>query len=257
MTNYIHSGYYGLYGSPFNLKNEYNKTSIYCISSRFNTAMVIIPLAANFFRDVINIVRFNQVRKIYLVATDIGIMGISDYFLTWKYITFKLRRKCTILSKYLPENFISDAFKADIERNIYDRFNIEIYRSNIDVTSINIELTKNQVKHAAPFLCDVVVEDGYKKRLITCEMNKHKAKFLGENPNIYDEIHMPYIEGPYGGWTYHELIKEYPILSRKVIVNQFQSDDEWHHADKVHVPVGGVFKYDFIQAEHVEWKSRT
>ena len=246
MQEYVHSGYYHIYRPPYSLMHPYHNSSVYCVSSRFNTVLVLIPLVPSFYKDVINIVQNSSARTIYLIAPDIGLPFVSDYYLCWDTITNKYRRVCKIFSKYMVENFTYGPFKADIIRNENDHLSIDTDRSAIDLGTISISFTKAYVSSAAPFSCDVILQDTYKKRLFVGEMNEHKAEFLNKNRNIYDEIHMPYITGNYGGWTYKKLIQKYPALITKVVCNQFASNEEYLYAKEHGIRIGEAFNNDFI-----------
>ncbi len=248
MQAYVHSGYYNIYRPPFSLSDVGNhKSSIYCVSDRFNTALVIIPLVPAFYKDVIDIVKNSPARHIYLIAPDVGISFISDYYLAWDTINKTLRKSCKIFSKYVIENFARADFKSDIIRAENDSISINIPRSEIDVGTIDITFSKKYVKAYAPFSCDIILNDGYKKRIFVGEMNHLKAKWFIENKNSFDEIHMAYMTGNYGGMTYLKLIQEFPTLVSKVYCNQFASTDEFLYARSRGVSVGGEYKNDFIQ----------
>ena len=246
MQDYVHSGYYGIYRPPYSLYNKYHKASIYCVSDRLNSALIIIPLVPSFYKDVIDIAKSQPARKIYLIASDIGVAFASDYYLAWNTITNDIRKSCKIFSKYMIENYTRSDFKSSIIRSANDNISIDIPRSDIDAGTIDITLTKEYVSAASPFSCDIIVNDTYKKRLFVGEMNKHKAMHLNENRNKYDEIHMPFITGNYAGMTYNELLKEYPALVSKTFCNQFASYEEFAYAKSLGINIGGAFNNDFI-----------
>jgi hypothetical protein len=246
MQTYVHSGYYGIFRPPHSLESTYHRSTIYCVSDRFNISLVIIPLVPAFYKDVIDIVRKHKARHIYLIAGDIGVAFASDYYLAWDTITNVLRRKCQIFSKYMIENYSRADFKSDIIRTENDNISIEVPRSNNDVGTIDITLTKAFVHGAAPFSCDIILNDTLKKRLFIGEMNKHKACYLNEHRDEYDEIHMPFITGNYAGMTYNALLKSYPALVSKIICNQFASDEEYEYAKSRGVHIGGAVDNDSI-----------
>jgi len=241
MQNFVHSGYYGLFRPPYSLTNPSYKSSIYCMSDLYNTVLIVIPLVPAFYRDVINIVKNHIARNIYLVAPDIGVTFASDYYLAWDTITNTFRKTCKIFSKYMIENYVRADFKSDIIRTENDNISLYVPRSNKDIGTINISLTKEYVSSAAPFSCDIIVNDTYKKRLFVGEMNDHKANFLNENKSVYDEVHMPYITGNYGGMTHNELLKKYPALVNKIYCNQFASSEEFSYAKSRGIQIGGVY----------------
>lgn len=247
MQQYVHSGYYSIYRPPFSSTSPNTKSTIFCVSDRFNTALVIIPLVPSFYNDVIEIVKKHPARNIYLVATDIGIVFASDFYLSWEMITKKLRKDCTIFSKYMVENYTRADFKSAILRTKNDNLSINIPRSDLDEGVIDITLTKNYVSTAAPFSCDLILNDTMKKYLFVGEMNIHKAEYLNSNLDEYDEIHMPYITGNYHGMTYNETLKKFPKLVNKLLCNQFASYEEYQCAKSLGVKVGGAFKYDSVQ----------
>ena len=246
MQEYIHSGYFHLYRPPYSLASEIHRTCIYCISDRFNTTLVIIPLTGAFYKGVIDLVKQHTARHIYIVAPDIGVAFVSDYYLVWDTITKSLRRSCKIISKYMPENISRSDFIADIIRTKNDNISIEIPRSELDVGTIDITLSKAYVSSTTPFACDIILNNTNKKILFTGEMTELKAEFLAENTATYDEIHMPYIMGMYGGYSYDELTAKYPELRSRIYCNQFSSDEEYRYAKEHGVKVGGAYNNDFI-----------
>ena len=246
MQEYVHSGYYNIYRPPYSLYEKTHRSSIYCISDRLNSVLIIIPLVPSFYRDVIEIVKRHPARNIYLVAADIGITFASDFYLSWYTITNDIRKSCKIFSKFMIENYTRSDFKSAIIRNSNDNISIDIPRSIIDEGTIDITLTKAYVSSASPFSCDVILNDTYKKRLFVGEMNLSKAKYLNEHRDEFDEIHMPYITGNYAGMTYNETLKMFPALITKIFCNQFASYEEFTYAKSVGVKVGGAFNNDFI-----------
>ena len=246
MQKYVHSGYYHIYRPPYSLSSERHSATLYCVSDRFNSLLIIIPLVPSFYKSVIDLVKQHPARKIYLIAPDIGIPFVSDYYLTWETITKNIRKSCKIFSKYMVENFSRSDFITDIIRTENDNISFNICRSEIDVGTIDITFTKDYVSSASPFACDVILDDTYKKILFVGEMNDHKAEYLNANPNMYAEIHMAYITGNYGGLTYTKTVSEYPNLLSKVYCNQFASNEEFEYAVKNGIRVGGAFNNDFI-----------
>lgn len=244
--DYVHSGYYSIFRPPYSLNHIYHHSSIYCVSSRFNAVMIIIPLVQSFTKDVIDIAERTPARTIYLVAPDIGVGFISDYHNSWKYIKYNLRKECKIFTKFMPENYINSDFKADIIRTENDNLSIDIPRSNLDVGTIDITFSKQFVCSSAPFACDIILNDTYKTRYFVSEINEHKAKYLYENKDSFDEIHIAYITSNYGGWTYQELMKKYPILVSKIYCNLFGSYEEYTYAKSKNIRVGGAYNNDFI-----------
>lgn len=241
MQEYVHSGYYNLYRPPYSLCNNNFRSTIYCVSDSFNSILVIIPLVPSFYRDVIDIAKNTPARNIYLIASDIGVVFASDYYLAWNTITNNIRKSCKIFSKFMIENYVRSDFKSCIIRNEKDNISFDIPRSELDAGTIDITLTKAYVSAASPFSCDIILNDTYKKILFVGEMNDQKAKYLNENRDLYDEIHMPFITGNYNGMTYNELLKNYPALVTKLYCNQFASYEEFTYAKSFGVKVGGVY----------------
>lgn len=246
MQDYVHSGYYGIYRPPYSLSNSSQRSTIYCVSDRFNSVLILIPLVPSFYKDAIDAAKNHPARHIYLIAPDIGVAFASDYYLTWDTITNNLRKSCKIFSKYMIENFVRSDFKSDIIRSANDNISIEVARSATDLGTIDISLTKAFVSSAAPYCCDVILNDTYRKKLFVGEMNNYKAKYLNDNRDMYDEIHMPYLTGNYGGMSYGQLIRKYPALVTKIFGNQFASYEEFAYAKSMGIRVGGAFNNDFI-----------
>ena len=246
MQDYVHSGYYNIFRPPYSLSNTSHRSSIYCVSDRLNTMLVIIPLVPSFYIDAINIIKKSATRHIYLIAPDIGIGFVSDYYQTWYTTTKTFRKECKIFSKYMPENFTREDFKSDIIRNENDSISFDVPRSDIDAGTISIEFSKKFVNSASPYSCDVILNDTYKKRIFCGEMNNQKAKYFNENKQEFDEIHMPYITGNYGDMTYDEVIKKFPALVSKIVCNSFASLEEYRYARERIVSIGGAFNSDFI-----------
>ena len=242
MQDYVHSGYYNIYRPPYSLTNNTHRSTIYCVSDRFNATLILVPLVPSFYRDVIEIVKNHPARYIYLIAPDVSIAFVSDYYLAWNDITKVFKRSCKIFSKYMIENFTRMDFKSAIIRNEMDNISIDIPRSDTDIGTMDVTLTKAYVSSASPFSCDVILKDTYKSRLFVGEMNDHKAQFLNSNRELYDEIHMPYMTGNYAGMTYNALLKKYPALVSRVYANQFASAEEYSFAKANGVKIGGEFK---------------
>ena len=246
MQNYVHSGYYDLFQPPFSLENKGYGSTIYCISTRFNVGLIMIPLVPSFYKDAIKIAKGNSSQIIYLIASDIGIAYSSDYYLTWYYITHQLKKQCKIFSKYMIENYVTSAFTADIIRSKNDTFTLSVPKSDTDVGTISITLTRLGVNAASPFACDVIINDTYKTILLVGEMNLKKADFLNSKCKIYDEIHIPFIRGIYGGLSYNQTLRNYPALVQYIRVNRFSSLDEFKYAKEKNIKIGEVYNDDFI-----------
>lgn len=245
MQNSVHSGYYNIYRPPISLTPDYFKSTIYCTSTRLNTAYVIIPLVPGFTKDVIELVKTSPCKTFYLVASDIGILFVSDYYNTWDYIKHTMKRECKIFTKYLPENFCTGEFSADIIRTDNDNLSIYVPRSDLDTGTIDVCLTRHSCNNASPYACDVILNDTFKTRYFISENNAHKAEYLYQIRDTFDELHVPYITGNYGGWTYDEFIKKYPVMVTKTYANQFGSLEEYQYSKSRGVKVGN--KYDPVR----------
>lgn len=241
MPKDIHSGYYNIFRPPYSLESKYYLSSIYCVSDRFNTVLIMIPLVPAFYKDAINIAKNHIARKIYLIAPDIGVAFASDYYLTWDTITNTLRKSCKIVSKYMIENYARSDFKSDIIRTENDNISFDVPRSDLDIGTIDITFTKNLVHSSAPYSCDVILNDTISTKLFVGEMNMNKADYLNKNRDLYDEIHMAFITGNYGGMTYNEVIKSYPLLVNKIYCNQFASSEELSYAKFKRILIGGEY----------------
>lgn len=246
MQNYVHSGYYSVFRPPYSLTNATRRSSIYCVSDRLNTMLIIIPLVPSFYIDAIDIIKRSASRYIYLIASDIGIGFVSDYYQTWFTVTKTLRKKCQIFSKYMPENFTRSDFTSDIIRSENDSISFDVPRSDIDAGTISITLTKQFVNSASPYSCDVILSDTYKKRLFCGEMNVHKATYINNNRGEFDEIHMPYLTGNYGDMSYDELVRKFPFVAGKTFCHSFASLEEYEYARERIVSIGEAFNSDFI-----------
>lgn len=246
MQDYVHSGYYGIFRPPYALTHTHSRSSIYCVSDRLNSIIILIPLVPSFYIDAINIIKKSASRNVYLIASDIGISFVSDYYQTWYTTTKTLRKKCQIFSKYLPENFTRADFKSDIIRCENDSISFDVPRSDVDVGTISITLMKQFVNAASPYSCDVILNDTYKKKLFCGEMNTHKAKYINEHRTDFDEIHMPYLTGNYGDMSYDELVRKFPAVAAKTKCHSFTSLEEYEYARERIVSIGEAFNSDFI-----------
>lgn len=253
MSNYVHSGYFNLFRPPYANLARYRKSSIYCISSRMNEILVLIPLVPSFFHDVIQIAKDTPARSIYLVASDIGVLFISDYYQSWHHIRNNLRKECKIFSKYMPECHVPEAFTADVIRNLDNTLCLDIPRSRLDMSSIKVALSKAAVSTATPFACDVIVDDSISTKYFVVEMNCSKGKFLEGCMDAYDELHMPYIVGNYDGMTYNQFSKAFPKLVKKTWCYSFASEEEFEYARTRGVRIGGAYRNDFVQKQHHKW----
>lgn len=242
MQGYVHSGYYGIFRPPYSLTNNENRNStIYCVSDRLNTILILIPLVPSFYKDAINIIKISTARSIYLIAPDIGISFISDYYNVWYTVSHIYRKVCKIFTKYMPENFTRSDFIADIIRNSNDTISFSASISDIDAGTISITLIKKFINSASPYSCDVILSDTYKKRLFVGEMNNSKAMNLNNNRNEYNEIHMPYIDTTYGGMNYNDTVQKYPAIASKIICSRFGSIEEYEYARSKSVHIGEAF----------------
>ncbi len=241
MQNCIHSGYSGIYHPLASSLNGPLPVSIFCISNRFNTFIVMLPTTPLFAKDVISVARNIPTNSVYLIATDMDISTISDFYYSWDYIKHKLKKECKIFTKYLPENTLPKEYQADIVRNNNDVSCISIPRSDLDHGTITIAFMKNYVLGGNPFSCDVVIDDTFKKRYFIKELNEQKANFLYDIHDSYDELHMPYIASEYGSMTYHQLITRYPALITKTYTNQFMSYEEYTYARDHGAKIGERF----------------
>lgn len=238
MQNCIHSGYTGIYQPTISLEGKEFTSTIFCLSTRLNTCFVMIPLTNLFSKDAIFLASNTAAKSIYIIASDISIIAVSDYYNTWDYIKHTLKKECKIFSKYMPENYTSEEFKSDIIRDLNDNISIDVPRSDIDHGVIDISLVKTYVHASNPFSCDVIVNDTYKKRYFIGEMNEHKAKFLYDTRDSYDELHMAHVRSGYGGMTYQQFIAKYPVMVTKTFVNRFSSYEEYQYAKERGLKIG-------------------
>lgn len=242
MHSTANSGYTGLF-NPSLLTSDITtlKQCIYCMSTEYNTAVVIIPLVPSFAQNVIDIARRSPSREIYIIAQDVGILFISEYYRAWYEITKNIKKNVHIVSAYLPSNdIIPSDFLASFIRNESNIFGLATPRSNLDTASIEIKFTQTY-QYGNGYACDIIVNDGERKILFVTDMNLEKANFWKSNSHEVDEIHMNFIPVTYGGLSYNELMKEVPSLVNKVYVNQFQTMEEYTYVINRGLKVGKVF----------------
>lgn len=243
MSDRVFCGYHGYYRPPYSFKSSTsgNGGSIYCITTQYDNVLVLIPLVPNFFIDVVTIIRNNPARLVYFIAPDMGPRFISDYLSSWYLIKKQMGRECKFFSYYLPEErSISQDFLDDICRSKFESHNIVLTRSVMDVGVMNFQYQRLTMDIAAPSASDLVVNTPNGSKFFAVEMNERKAQWLNEHAGMFDEIHVPYIEGSYPTMTYNELMRQFPGLVRYVLVNQFSNREELAEARARGVRIGGL-----------------
>ena len=101
--------------------------------------------------------------------------------------------------------------------------------------------TKKYMQAGSIYVTDVLISDTYTKKLFVAEMNLNKAMYLLKTADFYDEIHMPYIEGMYGGISYNDTIRVCPNLASCTICNNFGSLTELQYAQSLNISIGKEF----------------
>ena len=243
MSDCVLSGYHGYYRPPYSFRSSINGNggSIYCVTTQYDNVLVLIPLVPNFFIDVVTLMKTNPARLVYFIVPDMSARFISDYVSSWYYIKKQLNRECKFFSYYLPEErSLSQDFLDDVSRNLCEAQSLIIARTVRDVAVLNFQLQRMLMDIAAPTACDVIVNDTNGSKFFAVEMNDRKAKWLDDNAGMFDEIHVPYIEGSYPTMTYNELMRTYPGLVRYVRVNQFSNKEELAQARARSVRIGGL-----------------
>ena len=239
----IHSGYLGLFRPPYTLDSNRGKQStIYCISTQYQEVLVLIPLVPNFFADLYRFVIHAPMTRYYIIAPDVSLPFISDYFLAWDLIHRKLGYKCTIFTKFPIDAFGPDAFKKDVKILPEGAVNFLVPFNETDDVSVSVTLSTAHVNASNPYACNVEVFDTIKRRLFITEMNARLAKVLLDHKDYYDEVHMAYITGNYDGMIYQETMKKYPALSQKIYVNQFASKMEYEDAKYRRLKIGRLYQ---------------
>lgn len=239
----IHSGYLGLFRPPYTLDSKRGtQSTIYCISTQNREVLVLIPLVPSFFADLYKFVSRSAATRYYIIAPDISIPFISDYYLSWDYIHRKLGHVCKIFTKFPIENYGSQEFLTDVEVLPEGTVNFSLLRNRNEDATINVKFTTRFVGASNPFACHVDVTDTIKHRLFATDMNDRLAQFLMDNREIYDEVHIPFITGNYDGMTYNELIKKYPFLYQKIFINQFASKTEFDDAAYRKLNIGRLYR---------------
>ena len=242
IESFIHSGYTGI----FNPKNGHipkgYTSNIYCIGNQFNDILFIMPLTYDFYKDVASIVDNYHSHKIFLIANDPGIVNISAYYLAWYYIKKTMRLECKIICWSLPKEYLQLIPVEFYEDFILgEGFSIDVARADLETGTINISFTKNYMQAGSIYVTDVLISDTYTKKLFVSEMNLNKAMYLLKTPDFYDEIHMPYIEGMYGGISYNDTIRVCPNLATCTICNNFGSLTELQYAQSLNISIGKEF----------------
>ena len=239
-TEHIVEGYYGIFNPPLSILEPVTGGTIYYVTNEYRNILIVIPMIPNFFVDIVKIMKRIPARDIILIAPDIGPRFISDYIESWYFITRKCGKSCRIFSRYMPEekNTLSQEFIYDIKRNLNEAFSFIVARTAEDTTTIQINLSTYMVDTRSPGACDVLLSSCTGRKLLLCEMNEDKASALKDELDLYDEIHMPFIEGTYPTMTYQQLMLKYPSMIQKIRVNHFSSRDELQAALSRGVKVG-------------------
>ena len=238
----VKSGYYGIYRPPTSILDPSTGGSIYLVTSQYSNILVLIPLVPNFFVDVIKIAkRFPTCRDFNFLVPDIGPRFISDYLATWYYLKKTLGYRCKFFSRFYPEEKVSEEFLADVDRNISQSRSLVIARDQMNVTVINMQSTGLYVNTAAPYASDVIINDTIKRRLFVSEMNEEKLLYLNKY-HLYDEIHVPFIEGTYPTMSYNEIMRKCPGLVNAIVVDRFGTREEIESAAGRGVKIGKLVR---------------
>ena len=232
------TGYYGLFKPPFSILDPIVGGTLYVVTTRLRNILIIIPLVPNFFVDVVKIMKRIPSRNIVFIVPDIGPRFISDYINSWYYIKKILGYECKLFSMYLPEGTMSEEFLHDIDRSYSASKAFEIMRTRQEVVTINVQFLKAFSNNAAPWASDIILHDTGSRKFFISEMNEQKLNHMWKIRDTYDELHMAYIDGNYPSMTYNEVLKKYPLLVQKIIVNQFNSKDEYDTAQSFRVHIG-------------------
>jgi hypothetical protein len=171
------------------------------------------------------------------VVPDIGPRFISDYLASWYYIKKVLQFECTLFSRYMPEEKVSEEFLADIIRNVDESTSVIVYRDQSDVSVLHFQLTRLLVDTAAPYACDVILNDTDKRKILLCEANENKIQYYNSHP-LYDEIHTPFVEGTYPTMSYQDIMRKFPRMVKYLVVNQFGSYEEVQYALSKGIHIG-------------------
>lgn len=239
----IHSGYLGIFRPPYTLDSRKGTpSSIYCISTQYQEVLVLIPLVPSFFADLYRFVSKCHMTCFYIIAPDVSIPFASDYFLAWDYIHRKLGHKCKIFTRFPIENFGPEEFKKDVEVLTEGAVNFSVPFNRTDDVSISVNLSTYNVQASNPYACNVEVYDTISRKLFVADMNERLAKMILDHKTQYDEIHMAYITGNYNGMTYNELMKKFPALYQKIVLNQFASKYEYDDAIMRKLKVGRFYR---------------
>lgn len=237
----ISHGYLSVFKPPYTLTHTDKRSTIYCISTDLSEVLVLIPLVPNFFADVYQIVTSNAYSTYIFFAPDVSLPFVSDYYLSWDLINRQFHRECKIFSKFPIENYGPEKFKEDVKVAPDENVNITIPFSQDMNVSINVTLTQWCVQASNPFACNVMVEDTRDRILFVQEMNDRIAQWILDRKSKFSEIHMPYIQGNYDGWSYHKTLQEYPALVDLLRVTHFASIEEYDDARARSAKIGRRF----------------
>ena len=241
----IRSGYLGLFKSPHTILHPESHSTVFCMSTHLSDYLILMPLVPNFFAEILKSFLNHTANKIYLIAPDISIPFVSDYYNTWYYFKKTLGIDCKIISMFPIENYASSEFKNDVIVTGDEMYSIVIplqeYEEN---TSINIQFSRWCVKADNPFTTNVIIHDTNKKILFVSEMNESLADYLSKPYviNKYDEIHMPYIIGNYQQMSYSKLVQKFHPIASKIRITQFGSIEEMDMAKNKGIAPGRLWK---------------
>ena len=245
----IISGYSNVFRPPYTITHPGKTSTIYCISTQYDEVLVLIPLVPNFFADVYRIVKAKEMKRYYFIAPDVSIPFASDYFLSWDYIHRQLGHECKIFSLIPFENYAPEQFKRDNIVLANGTVNFSVPFNMTDDVSVSCTLSTKYVQASNPYACNVEVYDTNNRMLFVGEMNETLAKAILDKKDYFDEVHMPYITGNYGGMTYLQLMQKFPLLYQKIVLNQFASEDEYNYAKKKNLKTGRFYHCSYSKMQ--------
>ena len=217
------SGYFGFYKQPH--AKEFN-TSIFLVSSPDRRELNIILTQPGSYQTAYPLASREHFREINIFATSYDINFVSDVYR----LARDLKKIKPTVHTIFPESFPMQVdtttqlnhirkftFKSHYDSNISIEYHFNDRELEDQVQSGEVKFPSEELNGQ---LYDIVCFLGDKTIILTAQMNDdiiHESCCIDKC-----EIHLPYGNTLYGGYTYHDMEEKYGNAEGRKIMNLFR-----------------------------------
>lgn len=242
MSYQIYAGYSGLFRPPTENLCKYG-TSLYCVTTDSKRTLLVVALNPTFFVDLYRIIKHPQYQKLILIVPSTDCMYISDIYNLYSEVTTHLGKQFELIC---PEEIITPTSDQFLSRVRVGNKRITLFHNEEENLVVTIDFN-HQYTPRSREVWDIILTTPIKRIFFSFYMSLEKLKWLKENHQFFDEIHMPFTNISYGGASYMEVARmSCSGIVPQIRVHSFRTEEEMNYCKNHGIPYGGLIYNDLV-----------